>query len=42
MWDVGDPGFFIESHSFPKKEGKNQKTDGGILQQVDMYVHQQV
>jgi hypothetical protein len=44
MWDVGHPGFFIESHSFSKKEGKKQRNDHGISQQVqvDMYVHQQV
>jgi hypothetical protein len=42
MGDVGDPRFFIESHSFSKKEGKKQKNDHGISHQVDMYVHQQV
>jgi hypothetical protein len=32
----GGPGFFIESYSFSKKEGKKQKNDHGFSQQVDM------
>jgi hypothetical protein len=42
MQDMGDPGFFIESHSFSKKEGKKPKNDHNISQQVDVYMHQQV